>query len=426
MKYFRPTLGVVIAGALLSSSASAQSAFGGEPDDYLRYGIGARALSMGGAFGPVADDASAIYYNPAGLTNLTSYEVQFMHAPFFQDTNLDSVTAALPLTPYLVFGASGVILRSTGFESRDSSNQFVGNNGQISQTAYMLGAALRFDTFSLGTTVKLLSENVLGYNSQAVGIDVGALMPVTSWLKASASLQNINSPSITLISDKDTFPLRYNAGVSVTFPGKIFLLAAEYHGGTNIGGNTVVAGGELTLAKNFKLRAGVDDQTLPTAGFGVGYRYFTFDYALANHPLGVLHRFGMTAKFGDIFRVKVEPERSESTGGYVPGSGGEEVRFTVETPRFPIDWWRMTILGPDGSEVRRIGGTSFPGSVVSWDLKDAFGRPVREGTYTYEFTVKYRRGDEWTETGSLNVLQSSLKDGTIKMQLDMKGNAPQQ
>ena len=41
------------------------------------FGVGARARSMGGAFRAIADDWSAAYWNPAGLANLKSSELDF-------------------------------------------------------------------------------------------------------------------------------------------------------------------------------------------------------------------------------------------------------------------------------------------------------------------------------------------------------------
>src|ERR1700687_118089 len=55
------------------SSLFAQ-ATGGPPNEFMAYGAGARSLAMGAAFVGVADDASAGYWNPAGLSQITRKE----------------------------------------------------------------------------------------------------------------------------------------------------------------------------------------------------------------------------------------------------------------------------------------------------------------------------------------------------------------
>ncbi|WP_408954715.1 hypothetical protein [Natroniella sp. ANB-PHB2] len=44
------------------------------PTNAVHSCVGARPLGMGGAFVSVADDVNAIYWNPAGLTNIEGYE----------------------------------------------------------------------------------------------------------------------------------------------------------------------------------------------------------------------------------------------------------------------------------------------------------------------------------------------------------------
>lgn len=70
-------LTLLIAFALPAVPASATDKYAGE---FLRVGAGARALGMGGAFLAVADDATAGFWNPAGLTYLEHKSVQYMHS----------------------------------------------------------------------------------------------------------------------------------------------------------------------------------------------------------------------------------------------------------------------------------------------------------------------------------------------------------
>ena len=52
---------------------------GGVPGAFLRLGVGARPLGLGNAFVAIAGDASATYWNPAGLTKLKRIELEVMY-----------------------------------------------------------------------------------------------------------------------------------------------------------------------------------------------------------------------------------------------------------------------------------------------------------------------------------------------------------
>ncbi len=75
-KLGRPAVAAAVA-LLLAAPAGATDKYAGE---FLRVGAGARALGMGGAFLSVADDATAGYWNPAGLNYLKKKSVVYMHA----------------------------------------------------------------------------------------------------------------------------------------------------------------------------------------------------------------------------------------------------------------------------------------------------------------------------------------------------------
>ena len=67
----------LLLGAVSEAQAVASSSNRLGP--YLRMGTGARALGMGGAFVGVADDASATYWNPAGLAWTNGWELTGMY-----------------------------------------------------------------------------------------------------------------------------------------------------------------------------------------------------------------------------------------------------------------------------------------------------------------------------------------------------------
>jgi len=83
-----------ITTSFLAAPASATKYAG----EFLKIPVGARAIGLGGAFSAVSDDASAPYWNPAGMVYLPYREVILQHAEKFGSLlNHDFVGAVLPL-----------------------------------------------------------------------------------------------------------------------------------------------------------------------------------------------------------------------------------------------------------------------------------------------------------------------------------------
>src|SRR6266481_2997420 len=92
-------------------------ATGGQVDEFLSYGAGARSIAMGSAFVGVADDASATYWNPAGLSQITRKELTLMKATLFADTTYDYYSFVMPSKKGgSAWGVSMTKLGSAGFE----------------------------------------------------------------------------------------------------------------------------------------------------------------------------------------------------------------------------------------------------------------------------------------------------------------------
>ena len=63
---------------------------------FLKSGVGSRAVSMGNAFGGLADDITAMYWNPAGRAQLTNREFSVTHNESFQGIRDDFAGYAFP------------------------------------------------------------------------------------------------------------------------------------------------------------------------------------------------------------------------------------------------------------------------------------------------------------------------------------------
>ncbi|MDZ7413622.1 MAG: UPF0164 family protein, partial [candidate division KSB1 bacterium] len=73
---------------------------------FLEIEVGARALAMGGAFVATANDASALYWNAAGLARLSRSELHLGHTQWLADMRYDFAGIALPLGSFGTLGAS--------------------------------------------------------------------------------------------------------------------------------------------------------------------------------------------------------------------------------------------------------------------------------------------------------------------------------
>ena len=83
---------------------------GGSGSQFLKIGVGARAMGMGGAFGGVADDITALYWNPAGIASLKGVNLGFEYNSWFGDMKHSFVGLEFPLSDDYRFGLSVVML----------------------------------------------------------------------------------------------------------------------------------------------------------------------------------------------------------------------------------------------------------------------------------------------------------------------------
>ena len=96
-----------------------------------------------------------------------------------------------------------------------------------------------------------MKKSITKTHNVTMGIDLGAVMKLTPWIKAAAGFQNINKPSIRLIEQDDTFPFRWHLGAAVEVPNSAFSLTGQIRG-EEIEGINFAVGGELRINRKFE------------------------------------------------------------------------------------------------------------------------------------------------------------------------------
>lgn len=95
MRRIQSLILAVLTISLAAAPAAHATKYAGE---FLKIPVGPRAIAMGGAFTAVADDATAPYWNPAGMIYLPYREVVFQHSERFGSLlNHDFVAGVIPL-----------------------------------------------------------------------------------------------------------------------------------------------------------------------------------------------------------------------------------------------------------------------------------------------------------------------------------------
>ncbi|MFH1098190.1 MAG: PorV/PorQ family protein [Candidatus Desantisbacteria bacterium] len=281
---------VIVAGSIYCDAGSKSK--GTCAENFLKLGVGARAIGMGEAFTAVASDANAIYWNPAGLANLNRRQINAMHNTWLVDTYYDHLSFATPFKSGAMC-AGLTYLGSGDIDKRDASG---GQSDSTSFTAYDMaligGYGWKFsDKVLVGVSGKLIQSKIDSYDAHGVAVDLGILSqtPVEN-LTVGGTIQNIGS-TIKFDKDGDPLPLMIKVGAAYTMLDNNLTTALDI---TKARDNDVKfnVGGEYLIAKSFAVRAGysskIDEGAGITAGIGYKHPVVTVDYAYV--PWGDLEK----------------------------------------------------------------------------------------------------------------------------------------
>jgi tetratricopeptide (TPR) repeat protein len=300
-----------VLAAIRLPDASA-TATGGQVGEFLSYGAGARSLAMGSAFVGVADDASATYWNPAGLSQITRKELMLLKATLFADTTYDFYSFVKPSKKGgSAWGLSMMKLTSGGYEkvtvkpnSTGTAFDEVTKGGSFAVEESAMGWSYGrkvVDHVSIGTALRQIKRAVDTSSDSSMAADLATLIDTKDGRRRMGiTLRNVYAKVSG--DTEDSLPLVLRWGMSDQFFKKRLLMALDID--KNIHANTGWHfGSEFAFTKRFKGRFGVQGEQgeglrETDVGFGYTIKSFTLDYSLGLHALGTSTRMGITWRFG--------------------------------------------------------------------------------------------------------------------------------
>lgn len=265
----------------------------------MGWGAGARALGMGRAFVAVSDDASAGYWNPAGLAKLQHTHVTGLHALLWEGATYSFVGVAFPTLTHGTFGFNGTLLRVGDIERRNAVNDVVPGMFESVKSAFAVSYGLSCSgQWQMGVTVKHIGRWLDGGHSGFVSADGGVLVAPLSWVTAGLSVKNLSAVRYNTLDD---LPMSVQAGLAVKgWDDAVLVTAAlDQSGRWNAGAEVQVASPLL-----FRLGAGAWETT---AGLGIHWEDVVLDYSGGLHrELGFSHRFSVSWRLGESLALTRE------------------------------------------------------------------------------------------------------------------------
>ncbi len=144
---------------------------------FLEVEVGARAAALGGAYVGLADEITAMYWNPGGLALLQRNEACFIHTQWLADLAFNYVAVAFPISGVGVWGASLTALDVGEMKVRTVTYpEGTGEKFSASSMALTVGFSRRLtDRFSIGGNFKIIQERIWHMRADGVAVDLGTM-----------------------------------------------------------------------------------------------------------------------------------------------------------------------------------------------------------------------------------------------------------
>lgn len=291
--------------------------------EVLTIGAGARALAMGGAFVAAANDATAAFWNPAGLALINDVELSTMHQTADDLQSYDFYNIAFKTDAgsyalsYLQLGVGDIPITGPNGPAILGQTQYSDKAGLIS------GGWMLTPQLALGATLKFLNTNAYTASAFGFGSDLGLLYrpfkeltiglvgrditggSFITWSNTATDPTQVLQPSITLgVSYTKEFGKRFQTGDA---PVPVSALSVNFDVDTLYAGealNNYHFGVEYWYRQFVALRGGFEtkgfefdqDSFTPSVGVGIWAYLFEIDYAYVSNSIGGLNYISLITR----------------------------------------------------------------------------------------------------------------------------------
>ncbi len=315
-----------LAALFLFPCAALAAGAGTSAAAFLQLGYGARPIGFGEAFAPVANDVSALYYNPAGLAFPGVSDARSSAGPYEILASQSILAQGISMTQLgLVgrpFGLSVTHLSLGGIEQRTTETAAPEATVGASGLAVGLSYARKIGGVGVGVSGKYIHENIASYSASAYALDLGALYRFESRpVSLAFDIANIGT-GVRFI--EQTYPLpriaRFGVAYGLTqeFPHAVVLqidLPRDMGANARVGfeyrgfGPITLRAGYRTFSAEQRSAAlgsalgstvsGIADFYGMSLGAGLRTPFGDLDYAMVPYgELGTAHRMSYSFNFG--------------------------------------------------------------------------------------------------------------------------------
>ncbi|MBN1823748.1 MAG: PorV/PorQ family protein [Endomicrobiales bacterium] len=270
-----------LVSAVLIASLAASSFAVTATVDFLKLSVGARPTGMGESAAATCDDATSIYWNPAGLARIDKPEATFAHSDALVDATLEFIGGAYPLGRYGVVAVGGIfylvkpipvtlatgqtagelnwrdqaIIASYGYNITEEIAAGAGIKyvqrlesdpifGSAEGSTYALDAGVTYNTPVEGLNAGFALLNS-GNDLRMSGEKISDALPQTTRIGLSYVIESGENTAFTV--GGDTYKIldgkwNYGGGFELDFHKMLFFRAGYYQKEGNISGNTYGVG----------------------------------------------------------------------------------------------------------------------------------------------------------------------------------------